>query len=234
MKMIRSFILLSAAVVALSSCNGVGGGAKLANDTDSMSYSFGVMIGTNLKENSGIDKINEKVMAEAIREVYSGKAPKMTQQKAEEFLNTYFMKLQTKIKAKNLEEGKKFLEENKKKSGVKVLPSGVQYEVIKDGNGPTPKPTDVVTVNYVGKLIDGTEFDSSVKHGQPATFPVNGVIKGWQDAISNMKVGSKWKVVIPSELAYGEQAMPGGKIKPNSTLIFEIELLSIGDTAKKK
>ena len=231
MKMIRSIVVMAAAALVLSSC-GKGGSAKLKNDVDSMSYSFGIIVGTNLKDNSGIDAINEDVMAAAIREVYNGKELKFDSKKAEEFLNKYFQQLQEKLKTKNLEAGKKFLEENKKKSGVKVLPSGIQYEVIKEGNGPQPKETDQVTVNYVGTTIDGVEFDSSVKRGQPATFPVNGVIKGWQDAIVNMKVGSKWKVVIPTELAYGENPMPGSKIKPNMTLVFEIELLSIGEAPK--
>ena len=229
--MIRSIVVVAAAALVLSSC-GKGGSAKLKNDVDSMSYCFGVIVGSNLKDNSGIEKINEDVMAAAIREVYSGKEMKFDSKKAEEFLNKYFQELQGKQKVKNLEAGKKFLEENKKKSGVTVLPSGVQYEVLKEGNGPQPKETDQVTVNYVGTTIDGVEFDSSVKRGQPATFPVNGVIKGWQDAIVNMKVGSKWKVVIPTELAYGENPMPGGKIKANMALVFEIELLSIGDAPK--
>lgn len=229
--MIRSIVVMTAAALVLSSC-GKGGSAKLKTDVDSVSYSIGIMVGTNLKDNSGLDKLNEEAMAAAIRDVYSGKDLTFDTKKAEAFLNKYFQELQVKQKTKNLEAGKKFLEENKKKSGVTVLPSGVQYEVIKEGNGPQPKETDQVTVNYVGTTIDGVEFDSSVKRGQPATFPVNGVIKGWQDAIVNMKVGSKWKVVIPTELAYGENPMPGGKIKPNMALVFEIELLSIGEAPK--
>src|SRR5436189_6158635 len=127
---------------------------------------------------------------------------------------------------KNKTEGAKFLEENKKKPGVKTTASGLEYKVEKEGSGPQPKPTDMVTVNYRGTLIDGTEFDSSYKRGQPATFPVTGVIKGWTEALQLMKVGSKYQVVVPSNLAYGERAM-GPDIGPNATLIFEVELQDV-------
>jgi FKBP-type peptidyl-prolyl cis-trans isomerase FklB len=127
---------------------------------------------------------------------------------------------------KNKKEGDAFLAENKKKEGVITLPSGLQYKILKAGNGPKPKDMDKVTVNYRGTLIDGTEFDSSIKRGQPATFPVHGVIKGWVEAIQLMPVGSKWQLFVPSELAYGERGAEG-LIGPNATLIFEVELLSI-------
>src|SRR5256886_16774725 len=127
---------------------------------------------------------------------------------------------------KNKTEGAKFLEENKKKPGVKTTASGLEYKVEKEGSGPQPKPTDMVTVNYRGTLIDGAEFDSSYKRGEPATFPVTGVIKGWTEALQLMKVGSKYQLFIPPNLAYGERAM-GPDISPNSTLIFEVELMSI-------
>ena len=125
---------------------------------------------------------------------------------------------------KNKTEGAKFLEENKKKEGVKTAASGLQYKVLKEGNGAQPKATDTVTVNYRGTLINGTEFDSSYKRGQPATFPVNGVIKGWTEALQLMKVGSKYQLFIPSNLAYGERAV-SPDLSANSTLIFEVELL---------
>jgi FKBP-type peptidyl-prolyl cis-trans isomerase FklB len=127
---------------------------------------------------------------------------------------------------KNLAEGKAFLEENKKKEGIKTLPSGLQYKVITEGSGRTPKATDTVTVHYRGTLINGTEFDSSYKKGQPATFQVSGVVRGWTEALQLMKEGSKWQLFIPSELAYGERAA-GPQIPPGSTLIFEVELISI-------
>jgi FKBP-type peptidyl-prolyl cis-trans isomerase FklB len=128
--------------------------------------------------------------------------------------------------AKNLEEGKKFLVENQKKEGIKTLPSGLQYKVLTEGSGKTPKAEDTVTVNYKGTLIDGTEFDSSYKRGQPATFQVKGVIKGWTEALQLMKEGSKWQLFIPPELGYGERGA-GSTILPNSTLIFEVELLTV-------
>jgi FKBP-type peptidyl-prolyl cis-trans isomerase FklB len=133
---------------------------------------------------------------------------------------------QKELGEKNKTEGTKFLEENKKKPGVKTTASGLQYKVEKEGTGPQPKGTDMVTVNYRGTLIDGTEFDSSYKRGQPATFPVNGVIKGWTEALQLMKKGAKYQLFIPSNLAYGERAM-GPDIGPNSTLTFEVELMDV-------
>src|SRR5206468_4290666 len=133
---------------------------------------------------------------------------------------------QKQLGEKNKTEGAKYLEDNKKKPGVKATASGLQYKVEKEGTGPQPKATDMVTVNYRGTLIDGTEFDSSYKRGQPATFPVNGVIKGWTEALQLMKQGAKYQLFIPSSLAYGERAM-GPDIGPNSTLIFEVELQDV-------
>jgi FKBP-type peptidyl-prolyl cis-trans isomerase FklB len=126
---------------------------------------------------------------------------------------------------KNKKEGEAFLAENKKKDGVKTLPSGLQYKVLAEGKGKTPKATDTVTVHYRGTLTDGTEFDSSYKRNQPASFPVNGVIKGWTEALQLMKEGSKWQLFIPASLAYGEPGRPG--IPPNSVLIFDVELISV-------
>jgi FKBP-type peptidyl-prolyl cis-trans isomerase FklB len=133
---------------------------------------------------------------------------------------------QKQLGEKNKTDGTKFLEDNKKKPGVKTTASGLQYKVEKEGTGAPPKPTDMVTVNYRGTLIDGTEFDSSYKRGQPATFPVNGVIKGWTEALQLMKQGAKYQLFIPSTLAYGERAM-GPDIGPNSTLIFDVELQDV-------
>jgi FKBP-type peptidyl-prolyl cis-trans isomerase len=130
-----------------------------------------------------------------------------------------------KLGEKNKVEGTAFLTENKKKEGVKTLPSGLQYKVIKEGTGKTPKATDTVVTQYKGTLIDGKEFDSSYKRGEPATFPVNGVIRGWTEALQLMKEGSTWQLVVPPELAYGEQG--AGPIGPNATLIFEVELVSV-------
>ncbi|HAI69715.1 MAG TPA: hypothetical protein DCM38_09830, partial [Gammaproteobacteria bacterium] len=135
---------------------------------------------------------------------------------------------QAKLAAKNLKEGEAFLAKNKQKEGVFTLHSGLQYKVIRPGTGKTPKDSDSVTTHYSGTLIDGTEFDSSYKREKPATFPVMGVIAGWTEALQLMKEGAKWELFIPAHLAYGERGTPGGKIGPNATLIFEIELLSVG------
>jgi FKBP-type peptidyl-prolyl cis-trans isomerase FklB len=199
---------------------------KLKNGVDSMSYCMGIVMGTNLKDNGGVNVINDQAFAAGIKEVMDGTTNLIAPDKAEAYLTDYFTKLMAAKSAKNLEEGKKFLEENKTKEGVKSLPNGIQYIVLKEGEGVIPTDTDYVSVNYVGTLIDGTVFDSSYDNGKPVTFPVNSVIQGWSDVLKLMKTGSKWKVFIPSDLAYGERGA-SGKIGPNAVLIFEIELLSI-------
>ncbi len=143
----------------------------------------------------------------------------------EMYLNSYFQKLSTLRATENLEKGKKFLAENAKKAGVDTLSDGIQYKVIKKGDGPKPSETDVVKVNYKGTLLDGTEFDSSYKRGEPAEFPLNRVIPGWTKSLKEMPVGSKWEIFIPADQAYGPRG--GGPIGPNETLIFEVELLEI-------
>jgi FKBP-type peptidyl-prolyl cis-trans isomerase FklB len=150
----------------------------------------------------------------------------INKRKANQILQDYFTKQQDEMLNKNLEAGKAFLEENKKREGVVTLPSGLQYEVINEGDGAIPKATDKVKCHYHGTLIDGTVFDSSVQRGQPAVFGVNQVIKGWVEALQLMSVGSKWRLYIPSDLAYGKQGA-GGSIEPNTTLIFDVELLGI-------
>jgi FKBP-type peptidyl-prolyl cis-trans isomerase len=149
----------------------------------------------------------------------------LTDQEIEQVFRAYQAKLMTKLLDKNKKEGEAFLAANKSKPGVKSLPSGLQYKVLKEGDGPSPKTTDAVKANYRGTLIDGTEFDSSYKKGVPIEFPVSRVIKGWTEALQLMKVGSKWQLFIPAELAYGAQARP--TIPPNSTLVFEVELVAI-------
>jgi len=164
----------------------------------------------------------------------------MTEQEIQETLKTFQQEMAAKQAEKtkqlaeiNKKEGEAFLAENKKKEGVKTLPSGLQYKILTEGSGKTPKETDTVTTHYRGTLIDGTEFDSSFKRGQPASFTVNGVIKGWTEALQLMKEGSKWQLFIPSDLAYGDRGA-GGQIGPHATLIFEVELISIDSTTEKK
>ncbi|MCR6640911.1 MAG: FKBP-type peptidyl-prolyl cis-trans isomerase [Sporocytophaga sp.] len=197
----------------------------LKTKIDTVSYALGANIAENLKQ-QGFENLSIDAFAQAFKDVADKKQLLVSAEQARNILNEYFAQLQQEKANKNVAEGQKFLEENKKKPGVVTLPSGLQYQVIKEGDGPTPKATDKVTTHYHGTLIDGTVFDSSVERGQPATFPVNGVIQGWVEALQLMKVGSKWRLFVPSNLAYGERGA-GESIGPNTALIFEVELLSI-------
>ena len=192
---------------------------------DKLSYAVGMSMASNLI-NSGLKDINVDSFVKAFTEVMSNTAPSMSPQEANQILQDYFSKAQDNMLSKNLEEGKSFLEENNKKENVTTLPSGLQYEVITEGDGPMPKATDSVKCHYHGTLLNGTVFDSSVDRGEPAVFGVNQVIKGWVEALQLMPVGSKWRLFVPSDLAYGEKGA-GGSIEPNTTLIFEVELLGI-------
>ena len=197
---------------------------QLKDQKDKVSYSIGLQIGFNLSRQK-VD-ISPEVLASGIKDALAGK-PQLNPDQIKEVMATFEKDMEQKQKQagdKNKAEGAKFLEENKKKEGVKTTASGLQYKVVKDGSGAQPKATDTVTVNYRGTLINGTEFDSSYKRGQPATFPVNGVIKGWTEALQLMKVGSKYQLWIPSNLAYGERSV-NPELGPNATLIFEVELM---------
>jgi FKBP-type peptidyl-prolyl cis-trans isomerase FklB len=202
----------------------------LAEPVDQLSYSFGYSIGNNLKKQD-ID-VNSEHLIKGLQDAFSATKPLLSPAKMDEVMKAFqkqrFQKQVALRKAsarKNLNEGEAFLTENAKKPGVVVLESGLQYKIIKAGEGEKPKADDKVTTNYRGRLIDGTEFDSSYKRGKPATFPVNGVIAGWREALQLMKEGAKWKLFIPAKLAYGERGT--GNIGPNAILIFDIELLSI-------
>ena len=192
---------------------------------DKFSYAIGLGIGQNLLS-MGAQGINVEDFAQAIADVLNGKETAISHNEAREIVNKYFMELEAKMNAENIEKGKAFLEENAKKEGVITLPSGLQYEVITEGNGKKPSATDKVKCHYEGTLIDGTLFDSSIKRGQPAVFGVNQVIKGWVEALQLMSEGSKWRLFIPSELGYGAQ-QAGEMIPPHSTLIFEVELIEV-------
>jgi FKBP-type peptidyl-prolyl cis-trans isomerase FklB len=192
----------------------------LKNQKEKVSYIIGMRIGNDMRKQS-ID-IDPNILAKGIAEALAGAKPLLTDQEIQETM----MAFQKEMMAKQKERGEAFLAENKEKEGVKTLPSGLQYKVIKAGTGKKPKLNDTVTVNYQGTLIDGTEFDSSYRRGQPATFQVSGVIPGWSEALQLMEEGAKWQLFIPSNLAYGERGA-GGVIGPNATLIFEIELISI-------
>jgi FKBP-type peptidyl-prolyl cis-trans isomerase FklB len=208
----------------------------LKDQKDKISYSIGMDIGNNLKRQS-VD-IDPDILAQGIKDTFSGGKTLLTEQEFHDTMTAFQKEFRAKqiertkeLAEKNKKEGEAFLAENKKKEGVITLPSGLQYKVIKEGTGNTPKLEDTVTVNYRGALIDGTEFDSSYRRGQPATFPVKGVIGGWTEALQLMKVGSKWQLFIPPALAYGERGA-GRDIGPNATLVFDIELLSIKEVAK--
>ena len=212
-------------------------GAALAQDKPDLkdpklrvSYAIGTDIGSKMKE-QGLE-IDPKALAAGLADAFAGK-PALTPAEVGQTLTEFSKDMQTKMASKqkaageeNVKKGEAFLAANAKKEGVKVLPSGLQYKVLKAGSGKSPKATETVKVHYHGTLIDGTVFDSSVEKGMPATFGVSQVIPGWIEALQLMKEGDKWQLVIPSKLAYGERA-PGGKIGPNSVLVFEVELISI-------
>ncbi|MBO5251463.1 MAG: FKBP-type peptidyl-prolyl cis-trans isomerase [Bacteroidaceae bacterium] len=192
---------------------------------DKFSYAIGLGIGQNLLS-MGAQGINVEDFAQAIADVLNRKETAITHTEAREIVNKYFAELEAKMNAENIEKGKNFLAENAKKEGIITLPSGLQYEVLAEGNGKKPSATDKVKCHYEGTLIDGTLFDSSIKRGQPAVFGVNQVIKGWVEALQLMTEGSKWRLFIPSELGYGAQGA-GEMIPPHSTLIFEVELIEV-------
>jgi FKBP-type peptidyl-prolyl cis-trans isomerase FklB len=199
----------------------------LKNQKDKMSYIIGMDIGNNLKKQS-ID-VDPNILTKGVKDALAGGKPLLTEQEISETMAAFqkeMMAKQEQVAKKNKAEGDAFLSENKKKEGVKTLPSGLQYKVIKAGTGKKPKSTDTVTTHYRGTLINGTEFDSSYKRGQTVSFPVSGVVPGWTEALQLMEEGAKWQLFIPSNLAYGEKGA-GGLIGPNATLIFEIELISI-------
>ncbi len=202
---------------------------QLSDEKSRVSYAIGMMLGHNWQQ-QGLD-VDADLAARAIKDIQSSNTTLLTQEEMQQTLTTFQKEFAVKQQKKRAEEavknkadGEAFLAANKDKPGVQSLPDGLQYLVITNGTGPVPTPHDTVTVNYRGTLIDGTEFDSSYKRGQPAQFPVGGVIRGWTEALEKMPVGSKWKLFIPSELAYGENG--NRSIPPNATLIFEVELIA--------
>jgi len=197
----------------------------LKTNLDSVSYAIGQDIGKTLKA-QGMDNLNTTMLMKAIQDAIKEQKPLLTKEQCDMSISDYLQKLKGEKAAKNKEAGQKFLAENKTKPGVTTLPDGLQYLVLKEGTGPKPTAADKVKTHYHGTLIDGTVFDSSVERGQPVSFPVGGVIKGWTEALQLMPVGSKWRLFIPSELAYGDR-QAGPKIGPGSTLIFDVELLEI-------
>lgn len=232
MKLLTSILVSITIIAFLTACssNSDGGKIVLKTNQDSVSYAIGLNMSQSLEQ--VIDDVDTDLIINAMRAQLAGKEALIDDATSQKILREFSNNLRQKQQAeraaaadKNLAEGAAFLEENKTKEGVITTDSGLQYIVLKEGDGPKPTATDRVTVHYVGTTLDGEEFDSSVKRGEPATFAVNGVIKGWTEGLQLMSVGSKYKLFIPSDLAYG--ARGNRDIEPNSTLIFEVELLGI-------
>ena len=212
---------------------GPASGIELKDLKQKASYSYGYSLGRNLKAQA-VD-VDPELFARGLADALGGGPAALKDEEIQTSLQAFTRQLQSrqagmagKAAASNKVEGERFLAANRNKPGVTTLPSGLQYKVLKQGSGPRPKANDTVTVHYEGKLIDGTIFDSSLKRGEPASFPVNQVIAGWTEALQLMPVGSTWQLVIPSKLAYGENPRPGGPIGPNAVLTFEVQLIKIG------
>ncbi len=192
---------------------------------EKVSYALGLSIGNNLLS-SGIRDLNSEKFNQAIQDVLGGVKPEMSYEEAKQTLDKFFKDLADKINAQNIQVGKEFLEKNAQKEGVVSLPSGLQYQVLQVGNGKKPGATDKVRCHYHGMLLDGTVFDSSIERGEPAEFGVNQVIQGWVEALQLMQEGAKWRLFIPSDMAYGARGA-GQSIPPHATLIFDVELIKV-------
>ena len=228
MNRIKTLVFATVAVAGLVSVATAEGTNLLSDQRARVSYAIGLNIGHNFKQ-QGVD-VDVDLVGRAIKDVLSGGEPLMTEAETRSTLIAFQQQLraqqqarQAELAAKNKADGEAFLAANKSKTGVQSLPDGLQYQILTAGSGPLPAAGDIVTVNYRGTLIDGKEFDSSYSRGQPAEFPVGGVIRGWTEALQKMPVGSKWKLFIPAELAYGERGTGGNP--PNSALMFEVDLL---------
>ena len=203
----------------------------LSSDKQKVSYVIGYSMGGHLHStNITPDDIDFQTFARGVNDALGNGKPALSETEIQQLMLDFTGKLQERAKAiadKNKKQGDDFLAANKTKEGVKALPSGLQYIVIKSGNGPTPGPNDTVTAHYKGTLLDGTVFDSSFDRGKPTTFPVNGVIKGWTEALQLMKVGDEWQLFIPADLGYGKRGTPDGTIGPNELLVFDVQLLNV-------
>lgn len=219
------FAFLAIIIVPCVSAQTLRGVPMLKDRLDSLSYSLGVNLGKNL-QTSGITQVNSDVLAAAMVQVLNKQATQISSTEATTFIDRYIRDFQKARNEANRREGLRFLEQNRTKDGVVVRPSGLQYKVIRQGKGPRPSISDQVTVNYHGTLVDGTVFATTRDRGEPLQCYVNDVILGWMEALLSMNVGSKWILYVPSDLAYGSSPRVGS-VEPNSTLIFEIELLEI-------
>jgi FKBP-type peptidyl-prolyl cis-trans isomerase FklB len=206
--------------------------AGLSTPKQKASYGIGTGIGAEMRgAQMAADDIDFPALVRGITDALTKAKPALTEEEIKPVMEEFRTAIMKRVQDKGKKEGEAFLAANKTKEGVKTTASGLQYKSLKAGTGVTPGPTDIATVHYEGKLLDGTVFDSSIKNGQPASFPVNRVIPGWVEALQLMKVGDKWQLVIPSNLAYGENGTPDGTIAPNSVLVFEVELLDVKKAA---
>ncbi len=228
----KQLLVLASVVTVLTACNQNNGlsidtnkATELATELDSVSYLLGVQYAKGLTEKGGVKELDNRSFLTGVQRIMDGKESELSEEVANECLTGFFNRLEEAKSAESKALGNKFLDENKAKDGVKVTESGLQYRIITEGNGAVPAAGSKVKVHYTGKLTDGTVFDSSIERGEPAEFGTDQVIPGWTEALAIMPVGSKWELVIPSELAYGDRAT--GPIPAGSTLVFEVELLEI-------
>ena len=229
-RFVRKSLMAVALLAAFGAGSAIGADASLKTEKDKVSYMVGADVGRGLTQIK--NELDLKIVIQALQDEFNGGKTLMTAEEGQQIRQEFMQKLQAKRVAEekiaadtNKSEGAAFLAKNKSKAGVKTTASGLQYEVVKEGTGKKPKETDTVKVDYTGTKIDGTKFDSSIDRGTPATFPLNGVIKGWTEGLQLMSEGSEYKLYIPAELAYGENAPP--TIGPNATLIFDDKLISI-------
>jgi FKBP-type peptidyl-prolyl cis-trans isomerase len=227
-RIVKGLFLSATAVLVFVSCgqkSGKSTSGALTNELDSVSYALGIDIGTNIKKN-GFDQLNIDAISKGFSDIFDGTEPAIDPSMANKYIMDYFGKLRAKKGEKNMKDAEEFLKENGTKEGVKTTASGLQYKIITEGTGPIPTETDMVKVYYKGTLADGREFDGTTE-GNPAQFRVNGVIRGWTEAIMLMPVGSKWTLYVHPDLAYGANPRQGGIIEANHLLIFDLELLEI-------
>ncbi|MDA3952799.1 MAG: FKBP-type peptidyl-prolyl cis-trans isomerase [Bacteroidales bacterium] len=234
MKIKHLLLFTASALVLLSSCGqNMTGSSKMESELDSLSYMLGADVGKSIK-GASFEEINYETFIQGIIDAFEEKDLQVNEEDIKPFIQKYITELRDKKMIINLEEGKAFLAENKTKEGIITTESGLQYEIITEGTGKSPVPTDFVKCHYHGTLIDGTVFDSSVDKGTPMDFGVSKVIPGWKEGLQLMKEGAKYKFYIPTELAYGQKIRPGGPIQPNMALIFEVELIEIKAPEQKE
>lgn len=225
-RMKQLFVLVGLMGIILTSCNKPNYNVKISTENDSISYLIGIAYGKQLKSGGELSSLNIDALAKGLNEAFNKDSIKISDEELNMQLNMFFQRLQKRLSDKNLKDGQEFLAKNKTKQGVQTLPSGLQYQVIKEGTGPMPDSSSLVTAHYTLYHIDGKEVESTLK-GEPAKFKVTQVIPGWTEALLKMKVGSKWKLFVPAELGYGERVGRNSPLKPNEALVFDVELINV-------